>query len=64
MQDGVRNVFTYKRSCIRIIMYSYVLSNVQRLWFGTDVPISYTVIPGKIFSVHVLTSSPWEYVNP
>ena len=36
--------------------YSNILigqSNVQRVWFGSAVPISYTVIPGKNFSVHV-----------
>jgi len=49
---------TYKRPCIRIIICSFELSNVQRVWFGTNIPISYTVIPGKNFCVHILTSSP------
>jgi len=33
-------------------------SNVQRVWFGTAVPTSYTVIGGTCFSVHVLTCLP------
>ena len=49
---------TYKSPCIRIIIDSFELSNVQRLWFGSAVPISYTVISGKSFSVHVLTCLP------
>jgi len=34
-------------------------SNVQRVWFGTAVPISFTVIPGKSASVHTLTCLRW-----
>ena len=44
---------TYKRSYIRILEQS----NLQWVWIGTAVPISYTVIPGKIASVHVRTCS-------
>jgi len=32
--------------------------NVQRVWFGTAVPLSYTVIPGKNASVHIRSCSP------
>ena len=49
---------TFRRPCIRIIIYSFELCNVRRVWFGTNVPIPYTVTPGKNFSEHVLTSSP------
>jgi len=54
---------TYKRPCISIIICSFEISNVQRVWFGTNVSIPYTVIPGKNFSVHVLTSSPLAVVS-
>jgi len=60
MQDGVRNVFTYYIQKFLHSYYNVLLgqSNVQRVWFGSAVPISYTVIPGKSFSVHVLACLP------
>jgi len=56
MLDGVRNVFTHYIKKALHSHYNVPLgqSNVQRVWFGTTVPISYPVIPRKSFSVHVL----------
>ena len=49
---------TYKRPRIRIIMCSSDRVMYSECGFGTAVPISYRVIPGKSFSVHVLTCLP------
>jgi len=39
-------------------------SNVQRVWFGSAVPTSYTVTPGKSVSVHLLTRLPRSRHQP
>jgi len=50
MQDGVRNVFSYHMQKALHSYYNVLLgqSNVQRVWFGSPLPISYTLYQVRV----------------